>query len=256
MTALLQVEAVTVRFGGVRALDAATLQVEEGGLIGLIGPNGSGKSTLVNVVTRLVTPERGKVVYRGRDLLALRAHEIAGMGIARTFQHSQLFPSLSVLENVLLGLQHRLPYGLSAGIVASRRMRRAEEEAYERVRRVLQNLGVWELRHRHVAGLSHPEQRLVELARALVGEPQLIFFDEPMAGMHPSDKRELCKVFARMHKDSGITFVLIEHDYQVVEELCSRVVVLNFGRKIAEGTPQEIRACKEVIEAYLGAAER
>jgi branched-chain amino acid transport system ATP-binding protein len=228
---LLTVEHVTRRFGGIVAVDDVSLDVAEGEIVGLIGPNGAGKTTVFNLVTRLYRPETGQIAFDGESLLSTPPHAVIRRGIARTFQNVELFRSMTVLEHVLIG-RH------------ARRGRRARE--------VLDYVGLTGLAHTRAAGLSYGTQKRVELARALASGPRLLLLDEPAGGLNHEEVGELGELIRRLRRDFELTVLLVEHHMGLVMRLADRVHVLDFGRRIASGRPDEVRNDPAVVEAYLG----
>jgi branched-chain amino acid transport system permease protein len=250
---LLDITNLTVSFGGLVALKSVSLSVPWGSVVAVIGPNGSGKSTLFNAVTGLVAPDSGSVRFACEEISQLAPHRVLERGIARTFQNIRLFPNLSVLENVMIGMHAQLGAGAVRALMRLPKTRREEEEARERALEILALFGNRLLpRADHVASsLSYANRRRTEIARALAARPKLLLLDEPTAGMNPAETLELADQIRSLHQ-SGLTLVLIEHKLDVVVSLANQVIVLDHGEKIAEGPPETVRADEEVIRAYLG----
>ncbi len=250
---MLEVAGVGVRFGGVRALDGLTFTVEEGQICALIGPNGAGKTTLFNVVSRLYEPTEGTVRFNGTDLLAVPASRISDLGIARTFQNLALVPGLSVLDNVSVGAHAHSKGGFwSCGL---RFPQRAEEKRIQRrSMEILEQIGLDHLAHRPCAALPFGTLKRIEFARALASDPRFLMLDEPASGLTHSEVEELGALIRRTATDLGLTVLLVEHHMAMVMSLSEKVVVMDLGRKIAEGTPAEVRDNLKVIAAYLGAS--
>jgi branched-chain amino acid transport system ATP-binding protein len=238
---LLDVRDLSVRFGGVVALDGVSFSVDAGQVVALIGPNGAGKTTLFNIVTRVHRPSRGSVHIDGRSVLALAPHQVIEHGMARTFQNLALFRTMTVLENVLVG-DH------------SRTARTSEPEARRRAAEMIDFVGLGKFASQPASSLPFGTQKRVELARALVSKPRLLLLDEPAGGISHEEVDDMAALLRRIHRDLDVTVLLVEHNMGFVMGLSDRVVVLDFGRKIAEGTPEEITHNSAVIEAYLGAA--
>jgi len=249
---LLRVEGLSIRFGGLAALSDVSFDVADGEILGLIGPNGAGKSTVFNVLSGLYRPDAGRVTFDGASLLDLTPHAIACRGIARTFQNTEVFRPLSVLDNVLVGLHSRLRGGLLAAAVWSRAVAREERAARERARALLARLGLEDVADVEAGGLPLGRQKRLEMARALAAEPRCLLLDEPAGGLNPTETRALMDLIVRLREDLKLTMIVVEHDMPLVMGISDRVVVLHYGRKIAEGKPREVASDAAVIEAYLG----
>jgi len=248
---LLCVERISKRFYGLVALEDVSFEVRGGELVGLIGPNGSGKTTLFNCVTGYLRPERGRIVYRGKEITSLPPHRIALEGIGRTFQAARVFPRLTVMEHMLAARQEFQGDGVVSRLVRGPAARRSEAEAAERARHLLEDVGLAGMASQPGAHLSYGQRKLLALAMALMTDPALLLLDEPVAGVTPVLVERLVELIRELHR-TGRTVVLIEHNMRVVMELCERVVVLDYGRKIAEGPPHAVRSDPRVVEAYFG----
>src|SRR6202163_3569241 len=253
MSVLLRLDKVQRHFGGVHAVDGVSLEVEQGSIHGLIGPNGAGKTTLVNLITGYVPIQSGHAWLQSDELTGLPAHRIAALGISRTFQNIRLFKDLTALENVLVGMHTRRRDDTLAQLATLPIFRRGQRSLMDDARGLMETVGLAasDIAGRAAVTLPYGDQRRLEIARALALRPRLLILDEPAAGMNPSEKQGIRELIERLNAD-GLTILLIDHDMRLVMGVCQRVAVLDFGRKIAEGTPAEVSTDAGVIKAYLG----
>lgn len=253
--ALLEVSGLTKDFGGVRAIDDLELHVDVGEIVSVIGPNGAGKTTLFNMITGMIAPDRGAILFEGRNVVALRPSQILELGIARTFQNVRLFPEMTVRENVMVARHCRTRSGVLSAILRTPKFKREEEETRTSAEEALSFFGSRLVGYRFdqpAMSLSYANRRRLEIARAIASDPKLVLLDEPTAGMNPRETLELTGLVRKMRKERGLTILFIEHDMRVVKGVSDRVIVLDYGRKIAEGPYEDVAHNEQVIEAYLG----
>ncbi|WP_304157626.1 ABC transporter ATP-binding protein [Phascolarctobacterium succinatutens] len=252
MAELLKVDNVSMVFGGLRAVSNLSMHIDEGELIGLIGPNGAGKTTAFNMITGVYAPTEGKVYFNGQQSSGKKSYQVTQMGMARTFQNIRLFSELSVIDNVKIAYNMHVTYNLADAIVRDGKYLSEEEYITQKALELLKIFHLEEEAHEVAKNLPYGKQRRLEIARALATEPKLLLLDEPAAGMNPQETKELMEMIRWIRKEFNLSILLIEHDMGLVMGVCERIYVLEYGMKIAEGTPEEIKHNTRVIEAYLG----
>jgi branched-chain amino acid transport system ATP-binding protein len=255
MSILLNTENISKYFGGVKALININIEIKSDEILGIIGPNGAGKTTLFNVLTGFDKPTKGKVFYNGKDVTGKSVHEMCKLGMGRTFQNIRLFGQMKVIDNLVVGMHTKLFINLVEVILNSKSGRLKESNVYEKAHEIIKYLKIDDVAFELAGNLSYGKQRKIEIARALASQPNLLLLDEPSAGMNPRETEELMELIGGIKDKFGPAVLIIEHNMRVVMGICDRIIVLNFGEKIVEGIPKDIRNNKLVIESYLGYEE-
>jgi branched-chain amino acid transport system ATP-binding protein len=250
--ALLQTTNVVKRFGGLTAVNKITFSVDEGRIVSIIGPNGAGKTTFFNSLTGIYRPEEGEILFKGQSLIGLRPDQVSARGMSRTFQNIRLFGSMSVIENILVGMHNQLHQNAFDTLFRSKKFHEEEAEAEAKASALMEYVGLKNVGNELAKNLPYGGQRRIEIARALAANPTLLLLDEPTAGMNPNETADAIKLFRRIRDERGVTILLIEHDMRVIMGISEHISVMDYGEKIAEGSPAEIRKNQRVIEAYLG----
>jgi branched-chain amino acid transport system ATP-binding protein len=251
---MLKIQNLAMRFGGLLAVDGVSLDVQEREIHSIIGPNGAGKTTVFNCMSGFYKPSGGKILFQGKEIQGKPDYKISRMGMVRTFQHVRLFTQMSVVENLLVAQHRHLNTNLLAGLVKTPNYRERERKSLDRAAYWLERIGMLNQANVDAGNLSYGQQRRLEIARCMVTEPQLLMLDEPAAGLNPAETQELNRLIVSLKEDYSVSVVLIEHDMNLVMDISDRITVINQGRPLASGTPQEVRANEDVIKAYLGEA--
>ena len=252
MSQVLSFKDVTLKFGGITALNSVSFEVNPGELYAIIGPNGAGKTSIFNCISGIYRPSEGNVTYGTSSIPELRPDQVANLGIARTFQNIELFENMTVIDNILFGAHSQLNYGAVSSLFYTKKVRNSEREAREIAEDIIDFLEIEQYRYSYILSLPYGVQKRVELGRALAMNPEIVLLDEPAAGMNSEETEDIARFIIDLHEERKKTIILVDHDMNMVMDIAQRVMVLNFGEKLAEGTPKEIVVDENVIEAYLG----
>ncbi len=252
MSQVLSFKDVTLKFGGITALNSVSFEVNPGELYAIIGPNGAGKTSIFNCISGIYRPTEGNVTYGTSSIPELRPDQVANLGIARTFQNIELFENMTVIDNILFGAHSQLNYGAISSLFYTKKVRNSEREAREIAEDIIDFLEIEQYRYSYILSLPYGVQKRVELGRALAMNPEIVLLDEPAAGMNSEETEDIARFIIDLHEERKKTIILVDHDMNMVMDIAQRVMVLNFGEKLAEGTPKEIVVDENVIEAYLG----